>query len=468
MGARRALFINPPTGNYIRDDRCQVPVENSTSVLRAPIDLAYMAAMVEQVGWEARIVDYPAEGLAWRDFELDLEVFQPDLLAVSTTTPTLPGDMRACELAKARNPTVLTIAKGAHVTTHDAETLSAFPQLDIAIRGECEELLAELLTTADRSTVLGISYREGERIQRNPDRPRLEDLDSLPWPARHLMNNRLYIRPDTGEPQTTIQTSRGCPARCIYCLVPTLSGFDTYLRSPTSIVAEMKHCVTRFGIRNFYFRADTFTLQKSWTLELCRLIQQARMDVEWVCNSRVDTMDPERAREMRKAGCWMVGFGVESGNQEILRHMKKGATLAQAERAIQACKDVGIKTYLFWVLGSPWETAETAQDTIDFARKLDGDFCEFHIAYPFPGTPLHEICTEEGLLGEEQLTGRNVKQAVARSYALTAADLKRIQTRALRSFYLRPSYLARTLRSIDSPVKLWNYARRGIQVLTHP
>ena len=164
----------------------------------------------------------------------------------------------------------------------------------------------------------------------------------------------------------------------------------------------------------------------------------------------------------------MVGFGVESGNQEILRHMKKGATLAQAERAIQACKDAGIKTYLFWVLGSPWETAETAQDTIDFARKLDGDFCEFHIAYPFPGTPLHDICTEEGLLGEEQLTGRNVKQAVARSYALTAADLKKIQTRAMRSFYLRPSYVARTLRSIDSPVKLWNYARRGLQVLTHP
>ena len=255
---KRALLIVPPTGKYIREDRCQTPIEDfATIALRPPIDLLYMAASLEDQGLECRIRDYPAEGGRWDTFEKDFEQFQPDLLVLSVTTPSLEKDLEACRIAKRLCPQCLTLAKGAHFVHSDRDALARYPHLDIVVRGEYETTVGEVARSDSFDPVLGVTYRGNVVIQHNPDRPLLEVLDRLPYPARHLLKNELYIRPDTGEPQTTIVTSRGCPYPCVFCLSRQVAGSRLRQRTAQNVLGELRQCVEQHGIRNFLFRSDT-------------------------------------------------------------------------------------------------------------------------------------------------------------------------------------------------------------------
>lgn len=456
----KVLLINPPTGKYMRDDRCQAPVVSMTAQPpRAPMDLAYMAAMLESAGVECKIRDYPFESAQWCDFEQDLKLFKPDCLIISTTTPTLDFDMKACSIAKQAGRNILTVAKGAHITEHSEEVLQSYSDLDIAIWGECE-FAARELAVQEPGGIRGISYRDGARIVKNGERPRLEDLDRLPLPARHLLNNDLYRTPDTNRPIAYILTGRGCPHRCIYCAVSVASGYRLHIRSVDSVVAEIEQCYRQFGIRDFFFRSDTFTWSEAWVVSLCRSIIDKKIKIRWGTNSRVDTISEERLRWMKKAGCYVVGFGVESGNQDMLDRMKKKATLRQAENAVQLCRQFGIKTYTLFLFGLPWETRESAEETIRFAVKLNGDFADFNIAYPLPGTEYFDIAKKEALF-EGSLTGFDYGNPVVKSHALSTQDLIDIRKRAIKAFYFRPGYMLKTLLSIRSPKVLCSYARQG-------
>jgi radical SAM superfamily enzyme YgiQ (UPF0313 family) len=462
---KRALLINPPSGMYIRDDRCQVPVKGLSSGLRTPLDLAYMAAVLEKEGIGCVIRDCPAENKTWQDLRKELEGGNFDMLIVSVTTPTLYADLSACDIAKEINPDIMTVAKGAHFAAEDKEVLERFKNLDIAIRGEYELAVRELGRGKPPGEILGITYRADGAIKRNPDRPFLENLDILPLPARHLLNNRLYIRPDTGEMMTSIQTNKGCPARCCYCLVRTVSGSKIITRSPESIASEMEICKKKFGIKNFYFRADTFTWDKDWMIKVCKCIIDKKLDAGWVCNSRVDTIDEDRLRWLKKAGCWMIGFGIESGDQDILNKMRKGTTLQQAVNAIDLCRRFGIKTYLFWVLGLPWETEGSIKNTMRFAKRIKGDFAEFHIAYPFPGTDFYYTGLENNLFSKEDLYKGNVKSGIVRTFTLSEERLQYYQRRITRGYYLSPWRIIRLLKGVHSPKVLLNYIKKGFLVL---
>lgn len=462
---KKAILINPPSGMYIRDDRCQVPVKGLSSGLRTPLDLAYMAAMLEREGFECVIRDYPAENKTWQDFKKDLENNNFNILIISATTPTVYADLVACDMAKQAKPDILTVVKGAHFAADDMEVMEQARNLDIAIRGEYELAVQELGQNKPFKDILGITYRDNGIIRRNPRRPFLENMDILPLPSRHLLNNRLYIRPDTAETMTSIQTTRGCPARCVYCLVRTVSGSDIITRSPAGIANEMEICKERFGIRNFYFRADTFTWNKDWMVEVCKRIVDKKLDVSWVCNSRVDTIDEERLGWLKKAGCWMIGFGIESGDQNILNKMKKGTTLQQATHAIELCRKFGIKTYLFWVLGLPWETEESIKNTMKFSKKIKGDFAEFHIAYPFPGTDFYYTGLENNLFTKEELHRGDVKAGIVRSFDLSKEKLQFYQGKMTRDYYLSPWRIIRLLKGVRSPKVLANYIAKGFSVL---
>jgi len=462
---KRAILINPPSGRYIRDDRCQVPAKGLSSGLRAPLDLAYMAAMLEQEGVGCVIRDYPAEDKTWQDFRRDLTNSHFDILVISVTTPTLYVDLRACALAKEINPNILTIAKGAHFAAEDMEVMQRIEALDVAIRHEYELAVQEIARNKPLEEIIGITYRRKGVIKKNPDRPYLENLDILPFPARHLLNNHLYTRPDTSELMTSIQTNRGCPARCVYCLVRTVSGGKIVSRSPKNIVDEMEVCKNNFNIRNFYFRADTFTWDKDWMVQICKLIVERKLDVQWVSNSRVDTIDEERLRWLKKAGCWMIGFGIESGDQGILDKMKKGTNLKQAIAAVELCRKSGIKTYLFWVLGLPWESEKTIQNTRKFAKKIGGDFAEFHIAYPFPGTEFYYIGLESNLFKKGDLYNGDVKEGIVRSFSLSRERLRYYQKKITRQYYLSPPRLISLLKDVRSGKTLVNYLKKGFAVL---
>lgn len=462
----KALLIVPPTGKYIREDRCQTPIEEfQTIALRPPIALMYLAAVLEQKGVACLLKDYPAEDVGWEGFRRDLGDFLPDMLIVSMTTPSLEKDVEACRIAKSEIPHCLTVGKGAHFNFSDLESLAKYPELDVVLRGEYEQTIGELAHAEDLSSVAGISFQYNGVPMRNADRPLIDDLDQLPYPARHLSRNDLYIRPDTGAMQTTVVTSRGCPSKCVFCLAPVISGSKVRRRSPENIVGELKECVEQHGIRSFLFRSDLFTAHRSWVMELCQLIIEENLQIEWSCNSRVDTIDRERLKAMKEAGCWLIAFGVETGSEDMLQHMRKNASLERARDAIRLCRQQGIKSSVYMLVGLPWETEESFKQTADFAVELSPDFLEVFYAYPFQGTELYEIALREGLLEPGQFPVDSYSRPAIPSLNFSIEQLSHMRRQMLRRFYLRPGYILRTLARTRSPKVFASYVKYGTRQL---
>ena len=469
---KKVLLINPPSGLYRRDDRCQSRVEDQTvRIIFPPINLAMLAAMARLAGTTPRIVDFPAMRRSWENFEHILSAFPPDVLVISTTSATVNDDLRAAEFAKKIHPNCIVLAKGEYLAHFGEEALKTHPALDIILTGEPEMTLLEILKEVPLENIRGILFRKSDapdEFFRTEERPALENPDTLPFPARDLLDNSLYRSPETGNLLTVIQANRGCTAQCIFCPAGRLSGFKLYLRSPTNIIEEVKECVERHKIREFLFNGDTFTMNKSWLIELCGLIKANQLDIHWGCNSRVDTFDEERAVALKEAGCWVVAFGVESGVQDMLDRMKKKATLDDARRAVRIAKIAGLFTHAFYVIGLPWETRETLEATLRFAQELDTEFFDFNIAYPLPGTELYEIALRDGLLERSSLADGSYAFAAMRSYNLSSDELTRWRKKALLSLYLRPRYILRTLsRVAGKPRILRNYLREGIRRLRY-
>lgn len=474
MILKKALLFNPPVGLYQRgEDRCQAEVDGgSATSLRPPNDLGYIASMLRQIGVTPFIADYPAERKQWSHFEEDLKTIQPDFLVMSITTPTIKDDMQAFSIAKSLNPGIFNIAKGAHFFTCNKDDLKdiVYDVMDAAIVGEAETIINSLIQAKrqelDLNKVNGILFKNspGQIIQTAPE-AFWHDLDKIPFPARDLMKNHLYTRPDTGEPQATIQTSRGCPSQCIFCLSPIISGMKLRERSVGNIVAELEECVNKYHIRNFFFRADTFTMNKKSVRELCEEIIRRKLDIAWVANSRVNTIDEERLTWMKKAGCWLVAFGIESGNDEIQKKIKKGTTQSQAREAVKLCKKLGIKTYGFYLIGFPWETREMIMDTLNLAKELRCNFSEIHLAIPYEGTEFYEIARDLGIM-EESAVGHNYfSNPVIGTLHVTKEELIEMRKNTLRSLYMNPRYIANTLIHIRSLEEVKNYTRYGMRLL---
>lgn len=467
MTRRRALFIVPPTGLYIREDRCQTPIEEMKTVaLRPPTDLMYSAAATEKAGCECRLVDYPGERTGWAELERDIREFKPEILMLSITTPSLHKDVEAASVAKRIDPKILTVAKGAHFNQLDLEAMKLYPQLDCVIRGEYEETSAEIGRGEPLENIRGLTWRKSDgTIERNPNRPFIEDLDSIPFPARHLTNNALYFRPDTMEMQATIVTNRGCPYNCVYCLAPITSGNKNRYRSTDNVLAELVECVETYGIRNFLFRSDLFTQNKQWVIELCRKIVDRGLNIEWASNSRVDSINAETLEWMKRAGCWIIAYGIETGNADMLLKIRKKATLDQARIALKLTRKAGIKSSIYFLAGLPWDTPETLEDNVKFCKELAPDFVEIFYTYPFPGTDLHKIALENGLIkpGEIPLDAYS-NPAMAGLY-MTREELAKWRKKALRRIYLDPRYILRTLRGARSAREFQQYIRYGLMTL---
>ncbi len=463
VAVKRALLIVPPTGVYVREDRCQSSVDDfAVSFARPPMDLLTAAAYLEAVGVEVAVRDYPITGESWEQFKADLVECEPELLLVSVTTSTLKDDLQACVIAKAKQPRIVTCLRGIHF--QDGEALLSCPALDLVLRHEDASPLAEVAAGLPLNEIRGITYRQGGDIVRTPDRELVRDLNDVPMPALHLIDNERYPRPDNGRPCAHIETGRGCPGKCFYCLVPPIHGRRIRTKSPKRVVDEVERCVQQFAIRDFHFKSDTFTWHKQWALEVCQEILDRDLKVEWFCNSRVDTLDEERLIAMKSAGCFAIGLGIESGSQEILDRIGKGITLEQSRQAVTMCHRHGILAYTYFMIGFPWDTHETVRQTINFACELGGDFADIFIAYPFDGTQFAKIAGEEGLLLQVHGEGAYAS-ATVRTHALSAEELRAYRRRGMMRFYLRPGYIARRLAKAKNPRVMWNYAACGIKLL---
>ncbi len=461
MTIKNILLLNPPSGLYRRDDRCQSRVEDqSVRVVLPPMDLALLAACVRRAGAKAHIRDYPAMGREWDALEQDLAQLAPDAVLFDVTTATLDKDLEVARMARRRLPGCRTIARGEVFDRRGEEILKETPELDMALCGEPELEIEKLAAGTDAPEIRAAIWRgEDGAIHRNGERAFVEDLADLPLPARDLLDNALYLSPESGRPLTVIKANRGCFAHCVFCPAGAISGYKLRVRPVESIIEELKECVEKYGIRDFLFDGDTFTAKKSWLLDLCRRINEEKLDIRWGCNSRVDTMDEERARALKDAGCILVAFGVESGDDAMLEKMRKGTTTDQTRRAVAACKAAGLATHAFFIIGLPWETRESLEKTYRFAREIDTDLVDINLATPLPGTEFYDIAMVEGLLDSDAARDGSYARASVGSKTLSAEYLTKWRKRALLKLYARPSLVIRTLARARREGLLKHYLR---------
>lgn len=472
----KCLLFYPPVGHYQRgEDRCQANMECGVGVSRrACNDLGYIAAIMRKFDITPIIRDYPGEGMDWTDYERDLAGIKPDIVVMSITTPTIDRDMQAFRVAKENHRDIITIAKGFHFTPCEPKDLDkpVYKYMDYAMHGEADTIIGYLVRAIleDRpvTDVLGLIYRDKDtgKFIKTKEAPFENDLDSIPFPARDLMNNSLYLRPDNGEMIATIQASRGCPNDCIYCLSPVCSGKVLRKRTPENIVDELQECVTKHGLREFFFRADTFTYNKKWTLEICRLIKERGLDISWCANSRTKPIDLEILQKMKEAGCWMIAFGLESASDESLKIMKKGTTVKDNIKAVRLAQQVGIKVFGYYIIGLPWETREDFDNTVNMAKELNCDYCEICLATPYPGTELYKMVCQAGLnSGETVGLDYYANTGSLGTLTMSTPEIFEYRRQALKKLYLSPRYIIRTLLSIRSFKAFRIYMHYGIQLL---
>jgi radical SAM superfamily enzyme YgiQ (UPF0313 family) len=477
MEKRRILIFNPPGKLYQRgEDRCQADIEGSAATsLRAPNDLGYIAAITRRLGLDPVIRDYPAERLSEKDFRFDILNYRPSAIVMSVTAGTFMDDLKFFRTAKSLDGDILTIAKGAIFFSSPPEALDKALDgnscMDVAICQESEAVIPAIIGPScsyeSFAKIRGIMYfdRTAKKFKKNEPSAFIEDLDALPFPARDIMRNDLYVRPDTGRPMATIITSRGCPESCIYCLSPVISGNRMRVRSPKNIVDEVEECIRRYDITDFFFMADTFTMNKPWVIEICREILKRGLKIEWVANSRVRPLDEEILVWMKSSGLWLVSLGIESGSDESLSRMKKGVLTEDALEAVRLCRKVGLKIYAYYMIGFPWEDHRHILETLDLASAIDADFSEIHIAAPFQGTELFASLSEYGLKLDEPYGYNYFSNPPLGTKYLTRDELIRYRKKGMRRNYLNPAYIFRTLSSIRTPREFINYIRYASRLL---
>lgn len=459
---KKVFLIYPPSPVLNREDRCQQPTKELLVIPPLPpTDLMYLASIVETCGYEAKIKDYSLGG----DFIKDLKNFAPDYLVANIATPTFKSDMEAMAKAKQLFPNIKTIIKGAPFLTYNTNVVYENPFIDYVIIGEPELTLKEILEGIPNENIKGICYLENMQGVKNEPRPFNENLDDLPFPARHLVDNTIYKRPDNGKVQAVIKVSRGCPYHCFFCLATPVSGVKVRMRSAENIIAEIKECVEKYNIKNFLFWSDIFNINREWTINLCQKIIDSGIKITWSANTRANTMDDEMAQMMYKAGCRLASVGVESGSQEILDNIGKKITLDDIRNTIKILKKNKIKIYNYFVIGLPWETEKTVEETIKFAIELDSNFISFYTATPLPGTKFFAYAMMNKLVEGNLNFDSAYYVPTVRSHELSKERIFELHKQAIKRFYLRPKFILKTLLGLRSITELKNYFIAGMNLL---
>lgn len=455
----KVLVTNPPwpgPGYGARSD-VRWPHKRSDKYLEYPIYLAYSVAVLEEAGFEVGFLDGVLEEMSIAQFAEAVARESTDLVVMECSTPSIEYDLETAKAVKEKDRDAFVTLVGSHATFFHQEILEANPRVDAICRGEFEltvkDLAQALAQDGDLSKVLGLSYRQDGGVKVNPERPLLEDLDSLPFPAWHIVRCEGYHSAVySGHRTMTMVSSRGCPAHCTYCLWPeTLYGHRFRARSAANVVEEMGRLVGNYGVDEIYFDDDCLTLGKERVLEICRLIQEREIEVNWIAQSRVDTVDEEMLTAMKEAGCHYIYFGVESGSPKMLKLMRKGISLERAKETFAICRRLGIRTQAFFLFGIPGEDQETIRQTIEFAKELSPDSVQFAVAIPHPGTQLYEECQRNGWLLYDSWADFASKNSLIETEELSREEVERARVRAYREFYFRPGFILRSALRIRSP-----------------
>lgn len=441
-----------------------------------PLGLASIAAVLEEKIDVLPIFDGNFSNSYINELKAFVKSKCPDVVGFTAYTPFARNVMKGARAVKEIDPNVLIIAGGPHITVLPEKTLARCSDIDVAVLGEGEVTIQELIQGKPLKEIAGIAYREGENIVRTAPRGYIKDLDSLPYPAYHLLPNfpegYMPHPPKGGRgPWTSLMWSRGCPFNCTYCSRKASFGNIFRCNSPKYVVSLLNNLHQKFGIEEVTFYDDVFTLNRHETMKLLEALRPENLGFKltWDCETRVDLVDAEMLKAMKHAGCHTIAYGIEHG---LWIHEIKGgrATVEQAEKAVRWTHEAGIQTIGYFMLGFPHETPQTIRKTIDFAKKLNVTWAQFSITIPIPGSELYEqaIAINPGLDDEwnklvyESLGHMDLPFLFSKD--LSESDLVYWKRRAYKEFYFRTSYILKRLFSIRDLKELKMYFN-GLKML---
>jgi anaerobic magnesium-protoporphyrin IX monomethyl ester cyclase len=407
MSKKRVLLVNPPFYRLMNSHF------NGLS-----LGLSYIAAVLSENGYYVKVynADYKnCEKYAdqreifesydnykkilfnlsnplWSEVKETIESYSPDIIGITMLTGTYKSAENIARIAKGLNEDVVVVVGGTHPTVLPEETIKN-EYFDYVVRGEGEYTFLELVKGVRIEDILGLTYvnKNGE-IVINPDREFMKDIDSIPFPNRDsYLNDTQYM--DYGY----VLTGRGCPFECTFCASKRIWRGHVRLRPPENVVEEVKSVYNKYSTKLFYFVDDTFTLNKKRTEKICELLLESNLDITWICDTRVDTIDEELLKLMKESGCTRVKVGVESGSERILKMVKKKITKKQIREAVAHIKGEGIDLTIYLMIGFPTETKVEMQETLDFAMELDPTYYSLSILAPYPGTEIYDEIIRSGI-----------------------------------------------------------------------
>lgn len=370
-----------------------------------PLGLAYVAGSLEHAGFKVNALDNYLLKTPIDELKKEVKKLAPEVLGMTCGSVTYGRCVETAKAVKEVLPSCKVVVGGWH-GSYLPESLLQHPEIDYVVMGEGERAIVDLAHSVTKgedssavSQIPGVAFRDGEKIiKKSPTF--IGDLDTVPFPARHLLPMHLYSRTMeylSVKPVDTMNVIRGCPYNCAFCETKKIWGSKCRAFGASRVVDELNHLVNKFGTKAIYFVGDNFTINKKRTTELCRAIKAAKLDLEWVCDTRVDLISRELLKEMKAAGCKTIWFGVESGAPRILKKINKQITTQQALDVFKLCREEDIRTASSFMLGLPGETIEDMKTTFKFARKLDPDWVRFNIFVGYPGSDLYDEILEKGL-----------------------------------------------------------------------
>ncbi|HEY5998334.1 MAG TPA: radical SAM protein [bacterium] len=430
-----------------------------------PLGTLYVASRLREAGHEVRFLNGAFRGR--EQILAELAAFAPRLVGLYSTAFGWPKAVAAAADVRGILPGACIVAGGPFPSWAGARCLQEAPALDAVAIGEAEETMVELALRLeerrDLEGVAGLAFRRGGQIVENAPRPLALDLDRFPFPARDLLGDlRAYVPPPATyrrAPVAVMITSRGCNRRCIFCFQMDRERRIRY-RGVDNVIAEIRQLVAE-GYREIKFLDDTLAADRSRALEIARRIRAERLDIAWFASACVHQVDEELLREFRRAGCWAILFGAESGVQKNLDALRKGIRLEQTRRAVRAAKAAGLRVHTPFIFGIPGETYAEGLETIRFACELDPDLASFHALTPFPGSELWERRHELGTVADD-LSTFTYQGAAFVPRTMSREQIQELRQLAYRRFYSRPGYLVRRtlgIRSLHEVRAAWRGAR---------
>jgi radical SAM superfamily enzyme YgiQ (UPF0313 family) len=443
----RVLLISPAS---IVDDISGSRI--NTESTSPPLGLLYIGAMMIAKGYSVRVLDMNCESIRTTDqLVRRVRLSRPDLIGISTLTPTFRSVADVAYTCKKEFPESSIILGGYFATFNHDRILEKYDCIDFVARREGEETAAELVTQLEKTKpnfakIRGLSYRENGHVKINEERPLIKDLDELPFPAYELVSNLTYgyfggIR-TSSKSLGGLLTSRGCHFTCKFCSCAAFTNSTIRWRSPENVIEELQYLRDRFGITEYMFVDDNFTFDKNRVIKICRAIKLNHLDLDWYCEGRINQADENMFREMRRAGCGVIYFGIESCVDKVLRYYRKGINYEMIKAAVPKARNAGLDVVGSFIFGAPIETLADMRETVSKAAALDLDFAQFNILRLVRGMPLWEELSQEGLIDDKKQWEGSVLGLEIHP-ELTLKDSPKLLKEFHRTFYRRRNYMTR-------------------------